>query len=496
MQNQPPLLSKSRFMTGLQCHKALYLSCFERELADPIGPAQQAIFDTGTKIGEIARDICPGGTLIAEEYYEHPQSIKSTQKILYDISVPAIYEAGFLYDDIRIRADILVMVDGNSYDLIEVKSTTKTKEEHISDVAVQLYVLNGCGIAIRRACLGHLNNKYVYQGGKYDLDQLFQIDDITIEAKDKQPEVESQLRDMRAMLGQSNPPDVKVGRQCSNPYDCAFQGHCWANVPDHHVLQLPRVGKKVIAALEAAGIDDIHDIPIDFPGLNVTQQMVRDCVVNNRVQINPQISEELKQLDYPIHFLDFETFNPALPLYKGTSSYKIIPFQWSNHILDEKGNIEHDEYLHDGFDDPREEFARSLLRSLGHEGSIVVYSAFEASRIKELMQLLPHLSDELYELFDRIIDLLKLVRAYCYHPKFHGSFSIKSVLPALVPDLGYKDLEINDGGLASIAYAEIVSPDTKSARREHLRGCLLDYCERDTEAEVQLYKVLVNSLQG
>jgi hypothetical protein len=493
MRNQIPLLSKSRFMTGLQCHKALYLSCFKRELADPIGPAQQAIFDSGTKIGELARDIYPGGVLIAEEYYEHPQSVKSTQKALTDPSVSAIYEAGFLFDDIRIRADILVRVDGDNYDLIEVKSTTKTKEEHISDVAVQLYVLNGRGIAIRRACLGHLNNKYIYQGGEYDLGQLFQIDDITIEAKDKQPEVESQLRDMRAMLGQSNPPDVKVGRQCSNPYDCAFQGHCWANVPEHYVMQLPRVSKKVLVALDAAGINDIRDIPVDFPGLNVTQQLVRDCVVNNRVQLNSEISEELKQLDYPIHFLDFETFNPALPLYKGTSPYKIIPFQWSNHRLDENGDIIHEEFLHDNFDDPREPFARSLLQTLGHEGSIVVYSAFEASRIKELIQLLPHLSDELYELFDRIVDLLKLVRAYCYHPEFHGSFSIKSVLPALVPDLGYKDLEINDGGLASIAYADIVSPDTDQGRREHLRRCLLDYCKRDTEAELQLYKTLVDN---
>ncbi|MFC1944246.1 DUF2779 domain-containing protein, partial [Chloroflexota bacterium] len=368
------------------------------------------------------------------------------------------------------------------------KSATKTKEEHIPDAAIQLYVLHGCGINIRRVSLGHLDNEYVYKGGDYELDKLFQIDDITIEAKGKLPETILQLRDMREMLYQVEPPNIKVGRQCSNPYDCAFQGHCYASLPEHYILQLPRVSEKVLAALNAAAIEDIRDIPIDFPGLNATQQRVRDCVVNNRVYLDTDIAGELNQLKYPIHFLDFETFNPALPLYIGTSPYKVIPFQWSNHILNENGSIRHEEFLHDGLDDPRVEFARTLLQTLGDEGSIVVYSSFEASRIKELMQVLPHLSDQLHKLLARIVDLLKLVRAYCYHPEFHGSFSIKSVLPALVPDLNYSDLEINDGGLASTAYAEIVNPDTTQERRDHLRKCLLDYCERDTEAEVRLYQ--------
>ena len=490
LRDQIPVLSKSRFMIGLQCHKGLYFSCYYPKLADPIGPAQQAIFDTGTKVGKLARNIYPGGTLIKENHFQHEQAVKSTQKALQDPSIPAIYEAAFLYDNIRIRADILVRTNDGLFDLIEMKSATKTKEGHIPDAAIQLYVLHGCGINIRHASIGHLNNQYVYQGGEYELDKLFQIDDITIAAKDKLPEIVLQLHDMREMLYQAEPPDIKVGRQCSNPYDCAFQGYCNASLPEHYILQLPRVSKEVLTTLTAAGIEDIRDIPIDFAGLNATQQRVRDCVVNNRIYLDTDIVGELNQLEYPIHFLDFETFNPALPLYIGTSPYKMLPFQWSNHILNEDGSIRHEEFLHDGFDDPRMKFARTLLQTLGDKGSIVVYSSFEAARIKELMQVLPHLSDELHELLARIVDLLKLVRTHYYHPEFHGSFSIKSVLPALVPDLGYSDLEINDGGLASTAYAEIVNPDTKQERRDHLRKCLLDYCERDTEAEVRLYQTL------
>ncbi len=490
MRDHIPMLSKSRFMTGLQCHKGLYLSCYSPKLADPIGLDQQAIFDTGTKIGVLARNVYPGGTLIKENHFQHEQAVITTQKVLQDTLIPIIYEAAFMYDDIRIRADILVKTNDGRFDLIEVKSTTKTKEEHIPDIAIQLYVLHGCGINIGRASLVHLDNEYVYGGEDYELDKLFQIDDITIAAKDKLPEVVLQLRDMREMLYRTEPPDIKVGRQCSNPYDCAFQWHCYASVPEHYILQLPRVSKEVMDTLNANGIEDIRDIPIDFAGLNATQQRVRDCVVNNRIYLDTDIAGELNQLAYPIHFLDFETFNPALPLYIGTSPYKVLPFQWSNHILNEDGSIRHEEFLHDGFDDPRMEFARTLLQTLGNEGSIVVYSSFEAARIKELMHVLPHLSNELHDLLARIVDLLKLVRAHCYHPEFHGSFSIKSVLPALVPDLGYSDLEINEGGLASIAYAEIVNPDTKQERRDHLRKCLLDYCERDTQAEVRLYQTL------
>jgi hypothetical protein len=459
-------------------------------LADPIGLAQQVIFDTGTKIGELARNVYPGGALIKENHFQHEQAVITTQKVLQNTLIPIIYEAAFMHDDIRIRADILVRTNDGRFDLVEMKSTTKTKEEHILDIAIQLYVLHGCGINIGRASLGHLDSEYVYRGEDYELDKLFQIDDITIAAKDKLPEVVLKLRDMREMLYKTEPPDIKVGRQCSNPYDCAFQGHCYASLPEHYILQLPRVSKEVMDTLNADDIEDIRDIPIDFAGLNAAQQRVRDCVVNNRIYLDTDITGELNQLVYPIHFLDFETFNPALPLYIGTSPYKAIPFQWSNHILNGDGSIRHEEFLHDGFDDPRVEFARTLLQTLGNEGSIVVYSSFEASRIKELMQALPQLSDELNKLLIRIVDLLKLIRTHCYHPEFHGSFSIKSVLPVLVPGLDYSDLEINDGGLASTAYAEIVHPDTTQERRDHLRKCLLDYCERDTEAEVRLFQTL------
>ena len=488
---QIPKLSKSRFMAGLQCHKRLYLECFHPDLADPVDVGQQAILDAGTRVGELARNLYADGLHISEPYIQHEDAVISTEAALSDKSVPSTYEAAFLYDDIRIRLDILARAGNDLFDLIEVKSTTSAKEEHLPDLGVQLYVLRGCGIPVRRACLAHLNKEYVYKGGDYDLGQLFSLEDITDKVQRLLTDIPSILDEMRLHLSNPEPPDIKARRQCSRPYTCPFYGHCHADEPEHSVTQLPRASQKLLDLLEEEGIEDIRDIPEDFPSLNATQQRVRDCVVNSHVHVNPELARALAQLEYPIHFLDFETFNPALPVYIGTRPYQVIPFQWSNHILERDGRLIHQEFLNEGFGDPREPFATSLLKTLGTTGTIITYSNYEATRIRELAQALPELSGDLLALLDgRIVDLLQLIRNYCYHPEFHGSFSLKSVLPAMVPDLDYSDLEIYEGDQASTAYAEMILPETSTDRRGSLRKALLAYCNRDTEAMVRLFQTL------
>lgn len=484
-----PLLSKSRFISGLQCHKRLYLECYHRELADEVTAQQQAIFDSGTDAGALARDLFPGGLLIREDYFDHEGAVVSTQAALSLLPTPPLYEAALLFDDVRIRADILAPVGDGAFDLIEVKSTSRVKDEHIYDVAIQLYVLRGCALPIRRACACHLNTDYVYEGGNYNLNRLFRIVDVTAECSALLPEIPSLLADMRAALAAPFAPAVATGRHCTSPYQCPFYGHCHLDEPAHHISQLPRAREELLDALLAAGIDDIASIPPGFPGLNPLQRRVRDAVVSGQPYLDPTLQQWLQQLHRPLHFLDFETFNPALPLFRGTRPYQVIPFQWSLHTLDADGALRHREFLHDDTSDPRPAFAESLLAALGETGPIVVYSSFEASRIRELAGLYPEFSAGLEALLDgRLVDLLQLVRAYCYHPEFHGSFSIKSVLPALVPHLGYDDLAISDGTLASLAYAEILRPETSPERRAEIRTSLLAYCERDTLAEVELFR--------
>jgi len=489
--NLTPKLSKSRFMAGLQCHKRLYLECFHFDLADPLDEGRQAILDAGTRIGELARDLYSGGVLIEEDHLHHGKAVSSTEKALADSSVQTIWEAAFVYDGVRIRADILTRSGIDTFDLIEVKAGTSVKKEHIPDVAVQLYVLRGCGIQVNRVHLAHLNKEYVYKGGDYDFEELFLVEDVTEDAYELLSDVPLALHEMRLSLRGPEAPFVEIGRHCMKPYTCPFYGYCHINQSKHHISELPVAREKLLQSLEEAGIDDIRHIPENFPGLNEIQRRVRDCVVNNQAYFDPKLAEALRKLVYPIHFLDFETFGSALPLYIGTRPYQLVPFQWSNHTIIGNGELGHQEFLYDGFDDPREPFAKSLLEALGSSGPIVVYTGYEAMCIRELAMVLPDLHDALMVLAEtRLVDLHKLIRDNCYHPEFHGSFSIKSVLPALVPDLDYSDLEVSDGMQAQAAYMDMVQQETPAHRKSQLRRSLLAYCKRDTEAEVRLFEVL------
>ncbi len=488
-----PLLSKTRFMAGLQCLKRLYLESYHRELLPPVDPAQQALFDSGTSVGELARGLFPGGFLISEDYLAHDRAVSRTRHAIADGLVPSIYEAAFTHDGIRTRVDILRRLNQNVFALAEVKSSTSVKQEHIPDAAVQVYVVEGSGIEIRNIYLVHIDNSYVFQGGEYELDKLFHLEDITAQVRSYlASSLLSGLARIRDALAQDDTPAVDIGRQCTEPYECPFFSHCREGLPNHHVEQLPGARVQLLGSLKAAGINDIASIPVGFPGLNLLQSRARESVVSGQPYVGRELATALSGVEYPLRYLDFETFNPALPYYPGTRPYQVIPFQWSMHIQDADGSLEHREYLHQGPDDPRQAFISSLIDAAGHSGSIVTYSGYEETRLKQLAGDFPEFANSLAVLVQRMFDLLKAIRANYYHPEFHGSFSLKSVLPTLVPDLGYEDLEIGDGSMASVAYAKMIRPVTEKSERERIGTALLAYCQRDTEAMVRVFGLLRN----
>ena len=486
-----PQLSKTRFLGGLQCLKQLYLACYSPKLADPVDASQQALFDSGATVGELARQRFPEGRLIEETYFEHARAVASTQEALADRSIPSLYEAAFAFEGIRIRTDILSRTGEDGFDLVEVKSSTRVKPEHIPDAAIQMHVLKGSGVPVRKALLLHIDNSYVYQGGPYDLNGLFRLEDITSQAHAYlSSAVPDALANMWAVLRQAEVPAIEIGRQCANPYQCPFYGHCHDGLPEHYIEQLPRANTRLLEQLLRAGIRDIREIPSDFSALSATQQRVRDCVVSGQPYVGPELFTTLARVEYPLLFLDFETFNPALPVYPGTHPYQVTPFQWSIHVLSPSGQVRHESFLHDGNGDPRESLAVSLLDTLGPEGTIIVYSSYEQQVIRQLANACPKHADNLLGLCDRMLDLLAVLRGNYYHPDFHGSYSIKAVLPALAPEMGYGDLEIQDGSNASVAFTRMIAPDTVEPEREQIRGALLAYCRRDTEAMVQVFNTL------
>ena len=485
------MLSKSRFLAGLQCHLRLWYQCFERDLIPEVSPSQQAIFDAGHEVGDLATRLYPGGVLIDAPYYQHKEAVQSTFNAMQDPDVKAIYEAAFIFDGVRIRVDILERSEKETWNLVEVKSSTSVKEVYYPDVAVQCYVLEGCSLKIGRAGILHINNQYVYNGQNLELESLFSFGDLTDETIAMQPEIPGQLGNLKSMLAEVGAPVIQPSRHCHKPYDCEFWDHCTKDMPEFWVYDINAIGQDKLEELAGMGIQDISDIPANF-SLSQIQDRIRASVANRQEYISDQLEAELNDMEYPIHFLDFETTGTAIPRYADTRPYQTIPFQWSDHILYEDGKLDHREYLCNEDKDPREEFTQTLLDALETEGSIIIYTSYETGVLKLLIEHIPQYADELQSVIERFVDLYAIIRRNYYHPKFYGSFSLKHVLPALVPEMSYENLSIKDGMQASLDYLRMIDPATPEDEKSKIRDNLLIYCGQDTLAMVKIRDKLLS----
>jgi len=246
--------------------------------------------------------------------------------------------------------------------------------------------------------------------------------------------------------------------------------------------------------LEKKGYDDIINIPKTYDLNNELRSRVHLSVIENKEYIGDDLGEALNEAVYPIYYLDFETFGTGIPLLKDSKPYEAIPFQWSIHILDNSGNLEHKEFLSSDNTDPREELTQSLIESLGLSGSICTYSSYEKRVLNGLIKRLPGYNQALTAFIERLWDLEKVISKHYYHPKFNGSFSMKSVLPVLAPDLSYKDLGIQDGIQASIEYLRMVNDSTEETEKNKISKDLREYCGQDSLGMYAVHKVLANKV--
>lgn len=485
-----PMLSKSRFLAGLQCPLRLWYQCYDRKLATPASPTQQAIFDMGHEVGLLATKLYPAGLYVSEDYMHHQEAQKTTESPITNPDVSAIFEGAFVFDDIRIRVDILERKSNDRWNIIEVKSSTSAKEVYINDAAVQYYVLNGAGLALGWVGILHLNNQYVYDGAHLDLNQLFHFTDLTEEVQRRQKTIANQVESLKTVISSDSPPIIAPSRHCLNPYKCEFWEHCTKDKPDFWVMRLAGITNRKFLDLAEIGVETINAIPENYP-LTALQERIRQCVSNNQEFISPDLRSELLDVEYPIHFLDFETIAPAVPRYAGTRPYQTIPFQWSDHILSDDGSIDHREYLCMEDKDPRAEFAETVLEALGDAGTIFTYTRYEERILKDLAISLPRLESRLSNMASRFKDLYAIARRHYYHPLFHGSFSLKYVLPALVPSLSYQNLSIQEGTLASMEYMRMIDEGTSVVEKERIKKDLLEYCMNDTLGMVMIRNELL-----
>ena len=439
----------------------------------------------GHEVGTRAQQQYPDGLPVDAEYYEKQKALHTTTEAVAS-GKNALFEPAFLHDNVFIRIDILRPNDNASWDLIEVKSVLTVSDTHIIDAAVQRYVAEGAGLAINKCFIMHLNRDCTFP----DLSNLFTLDDVTLQVATLLLSIPDQVAELNQIIARSETPDIPIGKHCDSPYTCQFKEHCWQHVTEPSIFNIPRISAKKINQLVSKGIASIHDIPDDFK-LSENQQRHVDVFKNNRPQILwPAIRDQLSTLQQPLHFLDFETQMEAIPRLPGLRPFNQYPFQFSLHILYEDGNLEHFEYLHRDASDPRVPLAEALLDTVDSIGTIIAYNAgFEKSVISSLARAVPSLRQELHQFRNRFFDLLPIFRDYYSHPDFHGSSSIKDVLPVIVPDLSYSDLEVHGGNEAQLAWSELITTDDESKRLE-LAESLRAYCDLDTFAMVRLYQFL------
>ena len=492
----PHRLSKSRFMAGNQCHLRLWHDVHERHLLPPVDAAQQAIFDTGHEVGDLACERYPGGHLVAHDYRNIPAALAETRRLVESGSAPALFEPAFQHDGVLARVDVLERISDGGWRMVEVKSTTRCKPEHILDAAVQLWVLRGAGLDVRDAGVLTLNRDYIYDGVRLDLDALFKFHPVLDEADALLQSVGANVVEMQAMLAAKAAPDIAPSQHCLKPYVCPYYEHCTRNIPqpEHGIGELSGIRINRREELEAMGVTEVCDVPDDFP-LNSLQAIIRQAVMDGRDVVHGELARSLAGITPPVRHLDFETFQPAIPRFAGTRPYDQIPFLFSVHTETNGGLPGHTEYIHEDDSDPRPALIERLLESLGDEGSICVYSSFERTQINALAATFPQHTHALDAVASRLVDLHQLVRKSYYHPGFRGSFSLKSVVPVVAPELSYDDLEVADGHLASVLYDRAISSADKGARRrifDNLRA----YCSHDTLATVELHKALVVLAEG
>jgi predicted RecB family nuclease len=472
------LLTKSKYMNGLQCTRLLWFA--NKKQLPELTLSDEHKFSQGHDFEEYVKQLYPKGIDLAgmgfkENIYKTEELVKKNK---------TIFEAGFAVDNLYVRTD-LIKPSKNGWDLYEIKSTTKTKPQHMLDLAFQKYVLEKCGLKINKCFVIFINNEYI-KNGNIDLKELILQEEVT-EQVDLVDDIEKHAKAFIEVISQKSYTDIPISQDCNKPYECPLKKNCWGTLPEYNVLQL--TNWRVYWKLLEEGIEDIKDIP-EGTKLTAKDEIIIEAVKENKPIISKEhIKHFLKSLNYPLYHFDFETFDTAVPIYDKSRPYQKIPFQYSLHIEQEDGSIEHREFLAEGDKDPRLLLLNQMKTDLKRTGDIIVFNkSFEISVMNKLAEDFPE-HKWLLQAINRIVDLADPFKAfYYYNPSQKGSYSLKKVLPAIAGK-SYDELEINNGGDASMMhFYSQVKP--KLNNKEEIRKNLLEYCGLDTKAMVDILKEL------
>ena len=482
----PFRLSKSKIISGLLCPKRLYLEVHRPELIE-YSNSTKTNFAKGNLVGEIARRAHPKGKLIGHAADLKAALAETAEKLKGDGGA-VIFEAAFQHGGALVRSDIFTR-KGAKHHVVEVKSSASVKDYHLNDVAIQSWVIAGAGFPLDSISVGHIDKKFLYKGNS-NYDGLFMHVDVTQEIAESVEKVPTWIRQFQKMLV-GKTPRVKIGKQCTKPFECPFIAHCHKDQPEYPVELLPH-GTHIAARLRAAGYSDLRKVPGSMIETS-KHKLIWRVTKTGKAEVDPRARKMIREWPYPRFYLDFETIAFTVPIWKGTRPFEALPFQWSCHIEREGGELTHKEFLDVSGEAPLRAFAESLIKNLGRRGPIIVYTHYERTIIKSLIERFPDLEVPLNKLIRRLTDLCIITENSYYHRNMLGSWSLKAVLPTVAPDLDYATVgEVQDGGQAQDAYLEIINPATTDERKQQLTNDLKEYCKLDTLATVRLSRFLAN----
>ena len=484
------MLSKSNYLEGINCKKSLWFSKFNQELRKN-NEQKQYRFEIGNKVGSLAREYFGRGFQPKSKYYEIEMAFKETFDYINN-GGKLIYEGmGFNKDKkVFALADILIK-QNNEWELIEVKSSTSIKDYHVDDLSFQYYVFKSLGLNITKLSVLHLNKNYS-KGDKIEISKLFFKSDITDEVLKNGNLISLHIRELIEILSLKKEPKIEVGSHCK---DCQYREHCWRDYPKYNIYNIFN-GKKAEEIQKKNNSVDIKKLsPREYPKGNKLIDI--NAFLSGNIFIDKkEIKKFINTLVYPYNFLDFETFGPAIPILKNSKPYENLPFQFSLHIQENENDaIKHFEYINKKIKDFRLEFAEKLLKNIKSTGSVIVYNqSFEKNVISSLAKLFPEIKNDLLNINNRMVDLLKPFRSRnLYSPEQNGSASIKNVLPVFT-NKTYENLDIKDGMEVSINYEIFFNNELTSKEKDIFFQDALKYCKLDTYAMIDLLKVLKNKI--
>jgi len=482
-------LSKSKYCRGLQCKKMLWLDKYKSEVKEIIN--NDAVFDSGTNVGILAQQLFDNCKVV--EYNEDlSKMILDTKEYLKEENIN-LCEASLSYNNNFCSVDILKK-EKDKYEIYEVKSSTHVNDIYLDDASYQYYVLKSLGLDVVKVSIIYINSSYVRMG-KLDIKKLFSIKDITDIAIEKFESIKKNIEEINEYVDNQEEKEEKLGTHCFSPYECPYFKYCSRHIDKNNVFNLRGMSLEKKVDLYNDGYVSYNDLLKANINKKYKQQIEFELYDIKPYINKDNIKKVLDELYYPMYFLDFESYQEAIPEFDNTSPYMQIPFQYSLHYqLSENSKLEHKEFLSEANVDPRRKLAESLVKDIPLDACTLAYNmAFERMVIKHLASIYPDLSDHLLNIHDHMKDLIVPFRQRDYYCKdMKGSFSIKYVLPALFPNdssLNYHNLNlIHKGDEASNAFKNMKNMDSEQLRQ--VRESLLKYCELDTYAMVKILNKL------